>query len=177
MKALFFLDELIIGGALVNAIEIAATLRYRHRWDVVLYAAPGPMVKVAEERGVRVVLAPLPLAHPSPKRMRALHEVVVLERPDLICAWEPMPRAVPAPCTCTPAGGRDRCALRTAPATEVMPIAAQTPATRQKSSSRLDMSGGARPRAARERDRGDDPDRGQRDGEHDHRAVDADQRP
>jgi hypothetical protein len=50
------------------------------------------MVKVAEEHGLRVVLAPRPpLAHPSPKRMRALHEVVTLERPDVICAWDPMP--------------------------------------------------------------------------------------
>ena len=45
MKALFFLDEFIIGGTLVNAIEIAATLRDKHDYDVVLYAAPGPMVK------------------------------------------------------------------------------------------------------------------------------------
>src|SRR5262249_952668 len=69
-----------------------ATLRDIHHYDVVLYAAPGPMVKVAEERGVRVVLAPLPpLAHPSPKRVRALHEVVMLEHPDVIWAWDPMP--------------------------------------------------------------------------------------
>jgi L-malate glycosyltransferase len=92
MKALLFLDEFIIGGTLVNAIEIAATLRDIHHYDVVLYAAPGPMVKVAEERGIRVVLAPLPpLAHPSPKRVRALHEVVTREHPDVIWAWDPMP--------------------------------------------------------------------------------------
>jgi len=92
MKALFFLDEFIIGGTQVNAIDIAADLRDLQGYDVILYAAPGPMVKVAEERGVRVVLAPRPpLAHPSPKRMRALHEVVRLECPDVICAWDPMP--------------------------------------------------------------------------------------
>src|SRR5215471_21429632 len=92
MKALFVLDELVIGGTLVNAIEIAAALRDLHGYDVVLHAAPGPMVNVAEERGVRVILAPLPpLGHPSPKRVRALHELVTLERPDVIWAWDPMP--------------------------------------------------------------------------------------
>jgi len=43
MKALFFLDEFIIGSALVNAIEIAATLRDLHGYDIVLFAAPGPV--------------------------------------------------------------------------------------------------------------------------------------
>jgi glycosyltransferase involved in cell wall biosynthesis len=92
MKALFFLDELIIGGTLVNAIEIAATLRDLYGYDVVLYAGPGPMFRVAEERGVRIILAPSPpLAHPSLKRVRALHELVTVERPDVIWAWDPMP--------------------------------------------------------------------------------------
>src|SRR5215210_7916051 len=90
MKVLFFLDELVIGGSLVNAIELAATLRTHNRCEVAIFAAPGPMVSVAEAKGVRFIPAPLPCAHPSPTRVRALCEVVERERPDVISAWEPM---------------------------------------------------------------------------------------
>jgi glycosyltransferase involved in cell wall biosynthesis len=90
MKVLFFLDELIIGGTLVNAIELAATLRNHHGCEVAIFAAPGPMIRLAEEKGVRYIEAPFPGRHPSPTRVRALHDVVQRECPDVVNAWEPM---------------------------------------------------------------------------------------
>ena len=90
MKLLFILDELVIGGSLVNAIELAASLRTSYGCDVAIFAAPGPMVRLTEAKGVRFIPAPVPGGHPSPTRVRALCEVIRHERPDVIHAWDPM---------------------------------------------------------------------------------------
>ena len=82
------MNQLIIGGAEVNSIELNATLRDAHGHDVVLFGTPGPMAKVAEEKGIRFLPAPCPEAHPSPARMRALCEAVRTERPDLMQVWD-----------------------------------------------------------------------------------------
>ncbi|HYI93659.1 MAG TPA: glycosyltransferase family 4 protein [Bryobacteraceae bacterium] len=89
MKVLLFLDELVIGGTLVNAIELAGVLRKVHGYDVVLFAGPGPMLKLAEQKQVPFLPAPFPYYHPSRTRMLALREVVRRERPDLVWAWDP----------------------------------------------------------------------------------------
>ena len=53
MKILVFAHRLDLGGSQVNAIELAATLRDRYGHDVVLFATPGPSVKLADEQRLR----------------------------------------------------------------------------------------------------------------------------
>lgn len=67
MKILLFLHELALGGATVNAIERAASLRDRHGHDGAVFASPGPMPSVAQEAGLRVLLARSsgPPSHPA----------------------------------------------------------------------------------------------------------------
>src|SRR5260370_13866259 len=84
MKILVFTQHLELGGTQVNAIELAATLRDVHGFDVVLFSGPGPMIKFAEEKGLRVLLAPEARYHPSPTRIRALCHAIRDERPDLV---------------------------------------------------------------------------------------------
>ncbi len=90
MKILVFAYDLVFSGVVVNAIELAAALRDIHGHELVLFAAPGPMVKLVEEKGLRFLPAPAAhlRSHPSPVRIRALREVIRRERPDLIHVWE-----------------------------------------------------------------------------------------
>lgn len=88
MKVLIFVHDLVFGGTSVNAIELAAALRDSHGFEVVLFATPGPMVRVAKQKGLRFLPAPFAATHPSPGRMRALRDAVHSERPDLIYVWE-----------------------------------------------------------------------------------------
>ena len=88
MKILVFSHQLEMGGGLVNAIELAATLRDIHGHEIVFFATPGPMLKLVEEKCLRFIPAPAVQSHPSPMRMRMLREVVQREHPDLIHAWE-----------------------------------------------------------------------------------------
>jgi len=88
MKILVFAHQLEIGGTQVSAIMLAAALRDLHGFDVLLFATPGPMVKLAEEKGLRFAPAPDPYIYPSPARMRALRDTVRRERPDLLHVWD-----------------------------------------------------------------------------------------
>jgi glycosyltransferase involved in cell wall biosynthesis len=88
MKILIFAHQLEVGGTQVCAIQLAAALRDLHGHDVVLFATPGPAVKLAEQNGLRYLPAPDALVHPSPARMRALREAVRREKPDLIHVWD-----------------------------------------------------------------------------------------
>ena len=88
MKILFFAHDLVVCGTTVNAIELAGALRDLHGHEVMLFATPGPMVKLVEEKGLRFLPAPAARLHPSPARMRALRDVVGREGPDLIHVWE-----------------------------------------------------------------------------------------
>jgi glycosyltransferase involved in cell wall biosynthesis len=88
MKVLVFAHRLEIGGTQTNAIELAAALRDLHDFDVVVFATPGPMLHLVEEKGLRFLPAPDAFRHPSPARMRAVRRVVRQERPDLIHAWD-----------------------------------------------------------------------------------------
>ena len=72
----------------MNAIELATALRDFHGCDVVLFATPGPMVKLVEEKGLRYLPAPDARFHPSPTLVRALRDVVRSERPDLLHVWD-----------------------------------------------------------------------------------------
>jgi glycosyltransferase involved in cell wall biosynthesis len=89
MKILVFSNPFsVVGGCQVNAIELNAELRDVYGHDVVLFAAPGPMVKVAMERGLRFIPAPEIRNFPTLTMARALSNVIRHERPDLIQAWQ-----------------------------------------------------------------------------------------
>ncbi len=88
MKILVFAHRLEVGGTQVNAIDLAAALRDLHGYEVVLYATPGPNVKLVAEKGLRFLPAPDARFHPSLRRMRALREVIHRESPDLIHVWD-----------------------------------------------------------------------------------------
>jgi L-malate glycosyltransferase len=88
MKILVFAHELHMGGSQRNAIDLSVSLRDTYGHDVVIFATPGPMVKVAEEKGLRVVSAPSRTRIPSLAMMGALREVVRRERPDLVHVWD-----------------------------------------------------------------------------------------
>lgn len=91
MKIMVFAHHMEVGGSQTNAIELAATLRDLHGHDVVLFAAPGPMVEFAKSKGLRFIPAPrnetAPIL-PTLRIMRTLREVVRRERPDLVHVWD-----------------------------------------------------------------------------------------
>lgn len=91
MKILVFLHDLVVGGTVINSIELATALRDLHGHEVVLFSTPGPMTKVVKECGLRFLPAPVALCHPSFARMNALRDAVRSERPDLIYVWEAWP--------------------------------------------------------------------------------------
>jgi L-malate glycosyltransferase len=88
LKILVFAHRLELGGTQVNAIELAAALRDHHGFDVALFATPGPMVKLVEEKRLRFLSAPDACFHPSLERMRALRAAVRSERPDVLHVWD-----------------------------------------------------------------------------------------
>lgn len=88
MRIIVFAHRLEVGGTQTNAIEIAAGLRDFHGFDVTLFATPGPMVRLAERKGLRFAAAPDAYVHPSLARMRALADLVRQEKPDLVHAWD-----------------------------------------------------------------------------------------
>jgi glycosyltransferase involved in cell wall biosynthesis len=88
MKILVFAHQLEVGGTQTNAIELAAALRDIHGCEVVLFASPGPRVKLVEEKGLRYLAAPDVRFHPALSVMRALREAVRREGPDLLHVWD-----------------------------------------------------------------------------------------
>ena len=88
MKILVFPHRLEVGGTQVNAIDLTTALRDIHNHEVVVFATPGPMVKLVEKKGLRFLPAPDARFHPAPARMRALNEAVRQENPDLIHVWD-----------------------------------------------------------------------------------------
>ncbi len=88
MKLLVSAHRLELGGTQVNAVELAATLRDRHGFDVVVWATPGPALNLVRELGLRFEPAPDVSVHPSPARMRALRGLVTRLQPDLVHAWD-----------------------------------------------------------------------------------------
>jgi glycosyltransferase involved in cell wall biosynthesis len=88
MKLLVFAHRLEVGGTQTNAIELAAALQRWHGFEVVLYATPGPLARLAEEMGLRYVPAPDAFRHPSRARARALVRLVREFKPDLVHVWD-----------------------------------------------------------------------------------------
>lgn len=88
MKILISAHRLQIGGTQVNAVELAAELRDRHGFDVVVWATPGPLLSLVEQKRLPFVAAPDVSIHPSLARMRALQALVRKEQPDLVHAWD-----------------------------------------------------------------------------------------
>jgi glycosyltransferase involved in cell wall biosynthesis len=88
MKVLVFAHQLVTGGTAVNAIELAAALRDLHGHEVVLFASPGRMIKLLEEKRLRFLPAPDARFHPTLGLMRALRAAVRQERPDILHAWD-----------------------------------------------------------------------------------------
>ncbi len=88
MKILVFAHRLEVGGTQANAIDLAAGMRDLHGCTTTLFATPGPMLKVAQDKGLRFVPAPDAYLHPSVARMRALRALVRCEKPDLVHAWD-----------------------------------------------------------------------------------------
>ena len=88
MKIITFAHRLEIGGTQVNAIDLAAGLRDLHGCEVILFATPGPLARVARAKKLRFVEAPDAYVHPSPARMGALRALVRAERPDVVHAWD-----------------------------------------------------------------------------------------
>lgn len=88
MKILVYAHQLVMGGTVVNAVDLAAALRDLHGHDVVLFASPGPLVSLIREKGLRYIPAPDARFHPTPALVRALREAVRIERPDLLHAWD-----------------------------------------------------------------------------------------
>jgi glycosyltransferase involved in cell wall biosynthesis len=88
MKILVYAHVFEMGGTQVNAIELSAALRDIHGHEVVLYASPGPMVALAEAKGLRFIAAPPRYQVSNLTMMRALDRVLRDERPDVVQAWE-----------------------------------------------------------------------------------------
>lgn len=88
MKVLVFTHRLDLGGTQTNAIDLAASVRDRFGHDVVLFGTPGPAMKLATRRGLRVIPAPAARIRPSLNMMAALRDVVKAESPDLVHAWD-----------------------------------------------------------------------------------------
>ncbi len=88
MKVLVFPHHLELGGSQTNAIELAAAVRDRHGHDVVVFATPGPAARLVADRGLRLLEAPRPEHHPSPRMALALDAAVRAERPDVLHAWD-----------------------------------------------------------------------------------------
>jgi L-malate glycosyltransferase len=88
MKIIVFAHRLEVGGSQLNAIDLASGLRDRHGFDVILFATPGRLTDVVQQRGLRYVAAPDARLHPSFARMRALRGLVRQEKPDLVHAWD-----------------------------------------------------------------------------------------
>ena len=87
MKVLVF-HHLVMAGTVVNAIEVAATLRDRAGHDVVMCASPGPLAGLVTAKRLRCIPAPPARFHPSPAVMRCLRDVVRRERPDVVHVWD-----------------------------------------------------------------------------------------
>lgn len=91
MKVLVFPVRLAIGGAQINAVDLATGVRDRGH-DVVVFSRPGPLLERVRDRGLAFVPAPDPgRFRPSPPTIRALRRVVAELGVDVVHAWGPNP--------------------------------------------------------------------------------------
>jgi glycosyltransferase involved in cell wall biosynthesis len=88
VRVLVALSSLDLGGSMLSAIELAASVQDQLGWEMVVYAPPGPAGKVVAERGLRFVEAPAGGSTWSWRHYRHMRTVVACERPDLVHAWD-----------------------------------------------------------------------------------------
>src|SRR5262245_22996847 len=84
MRILAYTQNLEIGGTQVNAIEIAASLRDRHDFDVTVFGVNGPMSTYITAKGLRYIAAPADYE----ERGNVLHQLVATDNPDLLHVWD-----------------------------------------------------------------------------------------
>lgn len=87
MRLLVFCPQLHIGGTQINAIELAEAIRDRYRFEVVLFASPGPLVTLINQKGLRYIEAPTVNHYPSRAIHRSLARALDQEKPDLVHVW------------------------------------------------------------------------------------------
>lgn len=91
MKVLVYPVRLAIGGAQINAVDLAAGVRDLGH-DVMVFSRPGPLLDLVMARDLRYVSAPLPGPfRPSPRIALELRRLVRRERIDVVHAWGPNP--------------------------------------------------------------------------------------
>jgi glycosyltransferase involved in cell wall biosynthesis len=88
LKLLVFAHRLELGGTQINAIDLAAQLRDKHGFDVIVFATEGPALQLLCRKKLTFVPAPDVRWHPSAKRMKSLRKIVQQFQPDLIHAWD-----------------------------------------------------------------------------------------
>jgi glycosyltransferase involved in cell wall biosynthesis len=88
VRVLVALSSLDLGGSMLSAIELAASVQDQLGWEMVVYAPPGPAGKVVAERGLRHIDAPTGASTWSWRHYRHLRTVVACEQPDLVHAWD-----------------------------------------------------------------------------------------
>ncbi|MEC5184930.1 glycosyltransferase involved in cell wall biosynthesis [Cryobacterium sp. MP_3.1] len=87
LRVLVYPHDLGIGGSQLNAIEIAAALQRRgHR--VIVFGTPGALVQRIADLGLEFVAAPRPGRRPSPRVARALADLVVERKIDVLHGYE-----------------------------------------------------------------------------------------
>jgi glycosyltransferase involved in cell wall biosynthesis len=88
MKILVALGYLEIGGSVITAVELAASVHRQFGWEPVIYAPDGPASKIVADRGLRHVEAPDGMRLMSPKTWRHLLRTVEEEQVDIVHAWD-----------------------------------------------------------------------------------------
>jgi glycosyltransferase involved in cell wall biosynthesis len=87
LGVLVYPHDLGIGGSQLNAIEIAAALQRRgHR--VIVFGTAGALVDKVTDLGLEFVEAPRPGRRPSPRVARALADLIVQRRIDVLHGYE-----------------------------------------------------------------------------------------
>ncbi len=90
-RALMILEHGVLGGTEITAIELAATVAARGRWDVAFACPPGPATELARARGLEVLPMP-PMSDPpalTTRHVRAIGQLIDARHPDLVHAWKP----------------------------------------------------------------------------------------
>ncbi len=88
MKVIVGLSSLELGGSMISAIELAASLQDQLGWEMVVYAPPGRASKLLAERGLRHIEAASDVTGWSWSLYRNLRTLDRLERPDVFHAWD-----------------------------------------------------------------------------------------
>lgn len=87
MRVLVYPHEMLLGGAPLNAIDLATAIRDRGH-DVIVYGPGGPLVDLLHERGLRYVAAHPLKYRPGPPRIQQLRRVVRDQKVDLVHGYE-----------------------------------------------------------------------------------------